>query len=105
MQKKQRLFQYDFIRVIAMLMVLALHVELKTRYFRVDYNIPWYFSNSIIIFLIVCNPIFFMISGKFNLRCQLISISDYFDYYKKKFINIFIPFFSFFCYIICIKKL
>lgn len=68
MEKKVRNFQYDLMRVIAMLMVLSLHVEAQTRFFKRPYNAPWYISTIIIGVLIVANPLFFMLSGKFNLK-------------------------------------
>lgn len=101
MNNTKRNFQYDLIRVIAMIMVLIIHVEEETRYFKHPHNIPWHISTILIAFLIICNPIFFMMSGKFNLKKNFQSPHDYYTYYKKKVITIIIPFviFSIFIFI------
>ena len=44
-------------------------------------------------FFMICNPLFFMLSGKFNLNKEFNSLEDYKKYYKSKIITIFIPFF------------
>lgn len=82
--KHSRLFQYDLIRVIAMVFVIGVHLP-----FDFTEN-PWLVSAKGAIFLLG-NAMFYMLSGKFNLTEKAyISIPKF---YKKKAVNILFPFF------------
>ena len=84
---KERDCQSDLIRVIAMIFVVGVH----SLNFISDH-----ITASIVIKVIIisCNPMFFMLSGKFNLLFDPGENEkhSYSNYYKKKFINIFMPF-------------
>lgn len=80
--------QSDFVRVVAMLFVICVHL-------------PFGFTDNPLILIaqpaifFTCNGMFYMLSGKFNLRFQPSDdlISSYKIYYLKKFKNILIPYF------------
>ncbi len=91
-KNKKRIFEYDLMRVIFMLMVLGIHVLTKITNFSEEYNTVWTIVNILTNFFMICNPLFFMLSGKFNLNKEFSSKEDYKKYYKSKVINIFIPF-------------
>lgn len=90
--EKKRVFQYDFMRVMFMLMVLGVHVLSNTKQFVHEYNINWYFFNILTDFFMIGNPLFFMLSGKFNLDKDFSKPEDYKKFYKKRAISILIPF-------------
>lgn len=60
---KKRVVRYDFMRVLMSLFVICVHTGFPS--FISSNNL---LNNSIRSFLVVCNGVFFMISGKFNLR-------------------------------------
>lgn len=76
----------DLIRIIAAILVIMIHTKGK----------PWeghVVINGIFTTIIsVCNGLFFMLSGKYNLKIRFNSVSDYLDFYKKRFWSIIIPF-------------
>ncbi|MDY5064670.1 MAG: acyltransferase [Succinivibrio sp.] len=96
MQNSKRNKQDDLIRVVAMLFVIMVHsVVILKNQFEISFIYALCFS---------CNSIFFMLSGKYNLRFKVANedsilsccgggIVSFLTYYKKKFINIFLPFF------------
>lgn len=90
--EKKRVFQYDFMRVVFMLMVLGVHVLKNTKQFVHEYNTSWYFFNILVDFFLIGNPLFFMLSGKFNLDKDYSKPEDYKRFYKKRVISILIPF-------------
>lgn len=81
---KKRLFEYDMVRVVAMLFVISVHALIV-----IDFSS----SISLLYFQIVqaifftCNGMFFMLSGKFALTAK----GDYARYYWGKFHSIVIP--------------
>ena len=81
---KNRLTNYDIMRVIACIFVILIHIEEKPFSFnvRILYTTVFFVSNGI----------FFMLSGKFNLEKSYDSINDYRNYYRKKFISILFPY-------------
>lgn len=103
MEKKdnKRIFQYDVMRVTAMIMVLGVHI-INMIYYKTQAGSAKYLMQTLNDFFIIANPIFFMIAGKFNLKNKFENKKDYMDYYYKKFVTIFIPFFiiSIFQYLI-----
>ena len=90
--KSKRIFEYDLMRVLFSLMVLGIHILAKIRGLAKPYNTTWYFVNIITNFFMICNPLFFMLSGKFSLHKTFEKKEDYRKYYKSKFIGIFVPF-------------
>ena len=83
---KDRNIKYKIIRVIAMIFVIAIH-EID----RVFTKGSTYFFVSLI--LLTCNPIFFMLSGKFALKFNPEEKDCYKKYYLNKFVKIIIPVF------------
>ncbi|MCX4302489.1 MAG: acyltransferase [Clostridia bacterium] len=90
--ENKRVFQYDFMRVIFMLMVLGVHVLANTRQFIQEYNTTWYLFYILSDLFLIGNPLFFMLSGKFNLDKNFSEPEDYKKFYKKRAISILIPF-------------
>ena len=81
-----REIRYDVIRVVAMLFVIAVHVNPK------PFNsFPW-FKDVFDYIVYTCNGMFFMLSGFFNMKKEFCTKEDYAVYYKKKFITIFLPY-------------
>lgn len=83
---KERLVQFDLIRVIAMLFVIMIHVP--------DHpfeNIPL-LENAAMTVLLLCNPFFYLISGRFNLNKTFETKQDYRQFYRKKAVTVLIPF-------------
>ena len=88
-EKKNRLFQYDFIRSIAMLFVIAVHALVI-----IDFSDPvslFYFHVMQAVFF-TCNGMFFMMSGKFALAGAKADLK----YYLRKIESIIIPMLVFF---------
>lgn len=92
MESNQRVFKYDFMRIFFMLMVLGVHVLSMIRQFMFPYNTTWYIVTIITDIFLIANPLFFMLSGKFNLNKKFLKKDDYKNFYIKKFISIIIPF-------------
>ena len=103
---ENHIFKYDFIRIIFMLMTLGVHIIAYTvKINRIDFN--YYVTIALDSFFLICNPLFFMLSGKLNLSKKFEKKEDYINYYKKKFVTIFIPFFiiSFIIYLFLYKNI
>lgn len=83
---------YDFIRVIAMALVLAIHTLNRAEHFAFSYNTTWYLVEIFSIIFMVCNPLFFMLSGKFTLNKKFGTAKDYLVFYLKKAVTIVLPF-------------
>lgn len=81
---KKREIRFEIVRVTAMLLCILDHtIVLNTEV-----------AESVVRpFLMLCNPLFFMLSGKFALDQQFDNIKSIANYYKKKFIGICIPVF------------
>ena len=78
--------RYDVIRVVAMLFVIAVHVNPK------PFNsFPW-FKDVFDYIIYTCNGMFFMLSGFFNMKKEFKTKEDYAVYYKKKVISILVPY-------------
>lgn len=98
---KQRNISYDILRILLCICVIAIHtrpVELQ------NYK---YFNAILPPIIYLCNPLFFMISGRFNLCKSFENKKDIIDFYKKRIIQIIIPwlFYSFLLYVWNIVKL
>lgn len=89
---EKRIFKYDLMRVIFMLMVLATHTLNIFIVFSIPYNTTWTVRRILVDIFMVCNPLFFMLSGKFNLDKEFKDTNDYKKFYLKKAISILIPF-------------
>lgn len=88
--KKERAINYDSMRVLMSLFVICLHAGIASRLSR--NNSIVLLSNIISTFLVQCNGVFYMISGKFNLSKKFECKKDYINYYISKFISIVIPY-------------
>ncbi len=78
--------RYDVIRVVAMMFVIAVHVNPK------PFNsFPW-FKDVFDYIIYTCNGMFFMLSGLFNMKKCPSTKDEYSVYYKKKFLSIFLPY-------------
>lgn len=85
MKSKTRDISCDFARVFALMMVIFFHTR----------NKPWegnLFWESVITTLITSNGLFFMLSGKFNLKKEFNTKKDYAVFYKKRIIDILMPY-------------
>lgn len=83
---REREIRYDVIRVVAMLFVIAVHVNPK------PFNaMPW-FRDVFEYIIYTCNGMFFMLSGFFNMKKPFSTKEEYAIYYKKKFVTIFLPY-------------
>ena len=89
MPKQNRLFQYDFIRAIAMLYVIAVHSLVV-----IDFTDPTSYNYFLIMQAVffTCNGMFFMMSGRFALESATTTVK----YYYKKFESIILPMLFFF---------
>ncbi len=76
----------DLIRVISVILVISIHT----------WGRPWqdnvWASAVLLTIIYTCNTFFFMLSGKYNLRKEFNSPSDYLTYYKKKVPDILLPY-------------
>lgn len=82
-----RQYRYDFVRAVAITLVIAVHCH-----FFLDESTPlssWAYEIAIVP-LMTCNPIFFMLSGRLNLR-ERASDAEVRRYYSHKVRNILIP--------------
>ena len=84
-QKKQRYFAYDFVRVVAMLMVIAVHALPGP---REQVWTHWYDSFGRAI-LFQANALFFMMSGRLNMR--IVEDDKLGTYYYRKFTRVLLP--------------
>ena len=82
---KTRNLKYETIRVIAMLFVIIIH-EMTT---IIDQNSYSYLFVATILF--ICNPFFFMLSGKYSFDIDYEDKNYILKFYKKKFINLIVP--------------
>lgn len=77
---------YDLMRVIAMLFVIGIHVT------GGNITVNGWLDQGILTLFLVCNPFFFMMSGKFNLRHEFKTREDYKSFFYKRFCTIVLPF-------------
>lgn len=83
---REREVRYDVIRVVAMLFVIAVHVNPK------PFNsFPW-FKEVFDYIIYTCNGMFFMLSGFFNMKKEFCTKEDYGVYYKKRILSILLPY-------------
>ena len=89
---QERIVKYDFMRIVFIMMTLGVHVvalSIRPTEFDVHYYVRVIFNG----FFLICNPLFFMLSGRLNLAKEFTKKEDYIHFYKKKFISILLPFF------------
>ena len=91
-KKEERIFQYDLMRVVFMLMVLGVHVLSCIKQFMEPYNTAWYAITIATDLFMIGNPLFFMLSGKFNLNKNFSEKEDYKKFYVKRVKSIILPF-------------
>lgn len=85
-KKSSRELKYEVIRVVAMIFVIAIH---QIDAIAINNNIYYYIS----LILLTCNPMFFMLSGKFALKFNYEEKGCYKKYYLNKLIKILVPVF------------
>lgn len=86
---KMRDRRYDFIRVVAMGLVILIHAMDSVQIAPSLTNQIW--KEAATTLIMICNPLFFMMSGHFNLHFKSNKKEDYSRYYWKKIISIIIP--------------
>lgn len=99
---KPRDVNYDLLRVVAMCLVIGVHVI--NNYMPVKMALAGSAETvrSVLFALfMVCNPLFIMVSGRFNLTCDAAqgggrchdgSLAPYVRYYYKRFISLIVPY-------------
>ncbi len=102
-KKEGRIFQYDLMRFLFMLMVLGVHVLSVSKQFSEEYNTTWIITTIFTDLFLICNPLFFMLSGRFNLKKEFNTKEDYKKFYIKRIVTLLVPFliFSIVIYIYC----
>lgn len=94
-QKEERIFQYDLMRVLFMLMVLGVHVISVSKQFSEQFNTTWIITTIFTDLFLICNPLFFMLSGRFNLKKEFNTKEDYKRFYIKRSVSLLVPFLIF----------
>lgn len=88
MQHKQRIFDYDFMRFIAICFVLAIHASCLT--YIATTPVQWAYTYTMRNILFTCNGLFFLLAGKFALTRQ--ADEHISTFYMKKVAGLLIPF-------------
>ena len=83
---KQRNANYDLMRCLAMIMVIMVHVPSK------PFSGHPVLSNAFLVLIFTCNSLFYMLSGVLNLSKTFDKKEDYLLYYKKKTVEIVLPY-------------
>ena len=86
---KQRNANYDLMRSLAIILVIMVHAPIKP---FAEHPV---LINSLVVLIYTCNSLFFMLSGRLNLAKSFERKEDYILYYKKKTVEILLP------YVIC----
>ena len=94
-KKEGRIFQYDLMRFLFMLMVLGVHVLSVSKQFSEEYNTTWIITTIFTDLFLICNPLFFMLSGRFNLKKEFNTKEDYKKFYIKRIATLLVPFLIF----------
>lgn len=90
--KKERIPQYDLIRAAAMFLVVYVHSSFMFNFTPANDSKQAGFFWFTTVLALVCNALFFMVSGKFNLvQATKLEIRDYPTFYRKKVINLLLP--------------
>lgn len=85
---KQRNARYEFIRTIAMVMVIGAHAQANIPTDTLNGKVLYH---TVVTLVFLCNGLFFMLSGKFALACVCETWEDYKKYYLKKLIGLGVP--------------
>ena len=98
MDKDVRQKKYDYIRALAILSVVLMHLCAHVK--AEPFGIKWWIVSAVMLFTSTCNGLFFLLSGKFNLNLK--NSNDLIRFYKKRAVSIVIPFLvcSFICFIV-----
>jgi surface polysaccharide O-acyltransferase-like enzyme len=91
LDKKTRLPQYDLIRAVAMFLVVYVHSSLNFTFGAEPSKSAglFWFSSAI---ALMCNPLFFMVSGKFNIaQAEKLKWGGVLQWYLKKVIDLLLP--------------
>ena len=83
---KERNPHYEWLRAIAMLLVIMVHIPVK------PFAGNAWFSNAFESVLLVCNYLFFMLSGQLNLSKRFETREDIVRFYKSRLIGVLVPF-------------
>lgn len=94
-KKEGRIFQYDLMRFLFMLMVLGVHVLSVSKQFSEEYNTTCIITTIFTDLFLICNPLFFMLSGRFNLKKEFNTKEDYKKFYIKRIVTLLVPFLIF----------
>ena len=81
---KTRLINFDLMRVLMCIFVIMIHITEK------PFSFPVRAAYTSVFFL--CNSIFYMLSGRFNLEHTFDSTGDCLNFYRKKFVSIYFPY-------------
>lgn len=84
--KQERNANLDLIRVMSMIFVIAVHSPVS------PFSDSYFAAQGAFLVFILCDGLFFMISGQLNLSKPIRSYSDMVDFYIRKGITILIPF-------------
>lgn len=87
-QHKQRIFDYDFMRFVAICFVLAIHASCLT--YIATTPVQWAYTYTMRNILFTCNGLFFLLAGKFALTRQ--ADEHISTFYMKKVSGLLIPF-------------
>ena len=89
---KERIPQYDLIRAVAMFMVVFVHSSFQFGFDPEFGSASFGAAGLITMLALMCNPLFFMISGKFNLAgVSKLEWGGYKTFYLKKILNLLLP--------------
>lgn len=91
--KKNRSLQYEFVRCAALFLMICVHSN--QRYDTGQGSPTWKVQKSLQIVFLLCNGIFYIMSGKFALNAGFDTDEDIKNYYKKKVSGLIVPIFLF----------
>ena len=77
---------FDAIRAISMVLVIMVHAPVK------PFGSSALLGNAFTTIILLCNGFFFMLSGRFNLQKTFETKQDYSRYYRKKAVDILVPY-------------
>ena len=85
MSSKQRYYAYDFVRAVAAIMVVMIHSLPGPG----DSPVSRWYDSIMRVTLLLCNVLFFMLSGRLNLRAR--NDAELPDYYYRKITKVLLP--------------
>lgn len=90
---QNRNINLDFIRILSMIFVIAIHTEPKPLADNV------LFTSILTTILFTCNSNFYLLSGQLNLQKSFSTPNDYKKYYTHKIITILFPYITITCFL------